>query len=46
MNKVKLALALAALTYSASASAMPNNVKDSWYDFMYSWVLPILGNHR
>lgn len=34
MKKIKLALAIVALSFSTNASAMPDQVSDSWYGNM------------
>ena len=44
MNRIKLAIALAALTCSASAQAMPEQVPDRWYGNMMS-RLEVMANN-
>ena len=46
MKKIKLTLAVMALTASSSAYAMPETVPDGYYAQMWNVVYNILGVHR
>lgn len=44
MKKFKLAVAIAALSFSTNAAAMPDQVPDSWYGHMMSRLSVMGGN--
>lgn len=44
MKQLKLAIALAALSFSASAQAMPEQVPDRWYSNMWSRLAVMANN--
>jgi hypothetical protein len=46
MKKIKLVLAVMALTASSGAYAMPETVSDGYYSQMWNVVYNILGVHR
>lgn len=46
MKKIKLAIAVTALSFSANAAAMPPQVPDTYYEMMWGWVYNVLSAHR
>lgn len=46
MKTIKLACAIAALSLSASASAMPPQVPDRYYDHYFGFLYYVLTGHR
>lgn len=46
MKKIKLAIAVTALSLSANAAAMPPQVPDNYYAAMWGWVFGILTENR
>ena len=46
MKKIKFALALVALSISANAAAMPEQVPDRYYEHYWGFVYFVITGHR
>ena len=46
MKKIKLVLAITALSFSASASAMPEQVPDRYYEHYWGFLYFVITGHR